>query len=334
MDETANPDSVIGEWQSRLRHLIGIYQDYRGRTRRFWRYLFIAFFLLNCISYQFAIMTAFPDRAFGVDWLRYVLIMFPVALFGALFDCVSFVLTVAIMRHAIRIKAKLVYLGHVVADIIIATLATGWVLIVFSVSTVLVDFIIGPPVAVPAVVSQPVTQTTAPATTAALVAPPVVQPVKPPAEPAPVTPLAEPTLVSPPAEPASVTPPAQPTPVVRPVKPPTEPAPVIPPAEPAPVTPPTEPAPVTQPAPAVTPPSDASIDHVRFMADRADGYRQRVSGALRDPFSGQNFRNIYFGVVMGVSAMLPSLLHLIVGLAALFTVIFRMLSRRKAAGTP
>ena len=285
MDETANPDSVIGEWQSRLRHLIGIYQDYRGRTRRFWRYLFIAFFLLNCISYQFAIMTAFPDRAFGVDWLRYVLIMFPVALFGALFDCVSFVLTVAIMRHAIRIKAKLVYLGHVVADIIIATLATGWVLIVFSVSTVLVDFIIGPPVAVPAVVSQPVTQTTAPATTAALVAPPVVQPVKPPAEPAPVTP-------------------------------------------------PTEPAPVTQPAPAVTPPSDASIDHVRFMADRADGYRQRVSGALRDPFSGQNFRNIYFGVVMGVSAMLPSLLHLIVGLAALFTVIFRMLSRRKAAGTP
>lgn len=271
MDGAAIPNRIIGEWQGRLRRLIGYYENYRGRTRKFWRYLFLAFFVLNCACYQFALMTAFPERAFGVDWLRYVLIMFPVGIFGATFDCVSFVVTLAIMRHAIRVKAWLVYLGHIAADIAIAILATGWVLIVFSISTVLVDFVIGPPTAVPA--SQPAPQTTAPTQ----VAPPVQKPF-------------------------------------------------------APVTAPSE-APTNTPAQAAAATPNDSIDHAHFMAARAKGYRERVTDALSDPFSAQNLRNIYFGIVMGTSAMLPSLVYLYVGLAAFIAVAFRGAPRRDIVDT-
>ena len=262
---------VIAEWQGRLRHLIGRYEAYRGRTRRFWRYLFLLFFVLNCICYQFAIMTAFPERAFGGDWLRYVLIMFPVGLFGATFDCASFVVTLAIMRHAIRVRSRLIYLGHVSVDIAIAILATGWVLIVFSVSTVLVDFVIGPPESVaPATRSQAPSKPPAPA-------PSVEVPVIPPA------PAATPGPAAPPKKPAVV--------------------------------------------PAPTP--EKSIDHAQFMSARAEGYRARVTSALDDPFSPENLRNIYFGVVMGASAMLPSLVHLYLGLAALIAVVTGSASRRR-----
>lgn len=264
MDESAVSDTIIGEWQNRLRRLITRYEAYRGRTRRFWRYLFVLFFLLNCVSYQFALMTAFPERAFGVDWLRYVLIMFPIGLFGAAFDGASFLVTLAIMRHAVRIRARLVYLGHVAADIVIAVLATGWVLIVFSVSTVLVDFVIGPPEAVP--VATPARQAKAPA----------------PAVKSPAASTPKPTVTAPPP-----------------------------------------PKTVTPPKPAIAPvaaPGDGSLDHGRFMTARAQGYRDRVASALDDPFSSQNLKNIYFGAVMGVSAMLPSLVHLYLGIAALIAV--------------
>jgi hypothetical protein len=298
MDGAASSSSVISEWQGRLRRLIGRYEDYRGRTRKFWRFLFLIFFLLNSFCYQFAIISAFPERAFGADWLRYVLIMFPVGIFGATFDCASFVVTLAIMRHAIRVKARLIYLGHITADIAIAILATGWVLIVFSISTVLVDFVIGPPAAV--LVSQPTPQTVV--TTPS--APPVEQPVAPAIEPPapsveqPVAPAIEPPAPS----------------VEQPVAPAIEP-----------------PAPQVR---SVAVPADESIEHAQFMAARAQGYRERVADALNDPFSSQNLRNIYFGVVMGLSAMLPSLLYLYVGFAAFLAVTFGASSRAKATRTP
>ena len=39
-------------------------------------------------------------------------------------------------------------------------------------------------------------------------------------------------------------------------------------------------------------------------------YEGRVWSAWRDPFNADNLRNIYFGMVMGASALLPTLFHL------------------------
>ena len=45
------------------------------------------------------------------------------------------------------------------------------------------------------------------------------------------------------------------------------------------------------------------------MASRSDLYQGRLQNAFSDPFSPNNLRNIYFGVIMGASALLPTLLH-------------------------
>jgi len=251
-------DAVIIAWRDRHAGLIRAYEDFRGRTNAFWRKLFLIFFFLNIVSYQTAIMTAFPERAFGDEWLRYALIQIPVGLLGAIFDCASFVVTVAIIRHAIKTRSKLVYIGHVAMDILIAVLATGWVLIVFSISTALVDFVVdAPPVA-----------TAAPPSVARVVDPDA----------------ASRKLIAPP---------------------------------------------VTAAGPVAASSTPGTIGRARFIADRSKGYGRRFSTAITDPFSADNLKNIYFGVVMGGSAMLPSLVHLYAGLASLLVVALGARTRRK-----
>ena len=39
-------------------------------------------------------------------------------------------------------------------------------------------------------------------------------------------------------------------------------------------------------------------------------YQGRLWSVFNDPFSADNLRNIYFGVIMGASALLPTLFHL------------------------
>ncbi|MFT5539720.1 MAG: hypothetical protein ACI82H_001244 [Alphaproteobacteria bacterium] len=46
------------------------------------------------------------------------------------------------------------------------------------------------------------------------------------------------------------------------------------------------------------------------LADRQVLYKGRFWAAYLNPFHPDNLRNIYFGIVMGASAMLPTLIHL------------------------
>ena len=39
-------------------------------------------------------------------------------------------------------------------------------------------------------------------------------------------------------------------------------------------------------------------------------YETRFWSALTNPFAGENARNIYFGIIMGASALLPTLFHI------------------------
>lgn len=46
------------------------------------------------------------------------------------------------------------------------------------------------------------------------------------------------------------------------------------------------------------------------LSERTNLYRWRLADALKNPFDPDNLRNIYFGVVMGASALAPTLFHL------------------------
>jgi len=63
---------------------------------------------------------------------HYLKLQFPVGLFGALFDSLSFFVTIWIIRRALASTKTSEYIFHLSLDLVIAFLATLWVLFVFT----------------------------------------------------------------------------------------------------------------------------------------------------------------------------------------------------------
>ena len=85
--------------------------------------------------------TAFPELTHGSAGTHYFKVQFPVSFLGALFDRLSFFITIIIIRHAIRSQNSFVYVAHLSIDLAIAILTTFWVLFVFSFSGWLINII-------------------------------------------------------------------------------------------------------------------------------------------------------------------------------------------------
>jgi hypothetical protein len=201
---------IISLWKRSLQDLLSFYDRKRGPLKTFFPKLFGFFVVLNILCYWLGMMTAHPDLAFGSKWEEYFLMQYPVGILGALFDSLSFFVTIHIARRALNATSALSYIAHLSVDLLIALIATGWVLLVFTTSSWLVSLVVQSPEA---------------------------------------------------------------------------------------------------------------------FTSRAGVYEQRVSSAIASPTQSQNLRNIYFGVVMGISAMLPSLTHLLMSLNAALKYSYRRLRR-------
>ena len=142
--EEGQPARVFRLWRQALQRLLQAYED-RGGSALYPR-LYLFFAALNVICYWLAMFTAFPDYLQGREGLHYFKIQFPVGFLGALFDSLSFFVTVFIIRRALRSRSSLVYVSHLSVDLIIAVLATFWVLFVFIISGWLIHLLTpGPP---------------------------------------------------------------------------------------------------------------------------------------------------------------------------------------------
>lgn len=190
---------VMAIWKRSLAKLLNYYDTHRGSLLTFFPKLFLFFTLLNMSCYWLALLTAFPEEAFGEEKLHYFLLQFPVGILGALFDSLSFFITIWIAKRALKTTSLGSYIAHLSVDIIIAIIATWWVLFVFSFSGWLISVI-------------------------------------------------------------------QHTP--------------------------------------------------ESLATRADVYESRVIAAVKDPTNEHNLKSIYFGIVVGISAMLPTFTHLFLSLRA------------------
>lgn len=133
--------SVVSIWKQSLAQLLAFYDSKRGSLRTFFPKLFLFFICLNVACYWWAILTAYPHQALGPEKSHYFLIQFPVGCLGALFDSLSFFVTIYIARRALRATSTRSYIAHLSIDFIIAILATWWVLLVFSFSGWLISLI-------------------------------------------------------------------------------------------------------------------------------------------------------------------------------------------------
>ena len=125
---------TINLWRNDLGKLLRYYERTKIQLNTPFLYLFLFFIFLNIGSYWFAMLTAFPNLVFGKTFAYYFKVQFPVGFLGALFDSLSFFITINIIRRALRNKGNVAYTAHLSIDILIAILATFWVLFVFSFS--------------------------------------------------------------------------------------------------------------------------------------------------------------------------------------------------------
>jgi hypothetical protein len=184
--------TIFSYWRESLLHLYTWFESLRSRTEYFYLKTFLVFIALNLACFWWAFLTAYPDLLLTPKAKEYVLIGFPVAIFGAVFDSLSLLVTLLIIRRAIASSSNLSFFGYLSIDLFIAVLATFWVLFVFIVSGWLVDLVLA---------------------------------------------------------------------------------------------------------------------QSETLVDRGHLYKGRLRGVILNPFSLESIRNIYFGIIMGASALLPTLLH-------------------------
>ena len=134
-------NQIISYWRKDLQRALLFYESKRFHGDSFFLYLFIFFVLLNIIFYWFAMVTAFPSLVFGKTFGYYFKVQFPVGILGALFDSLSFFVTIFIVRRALLTVSTKIYIAHLSIDLVIAVLATLWVILVFIISGWTVSFI-------------------------------------------------------------------------------------------------------------------------------------------------------------------------------------------------
>ena len=123
---------VIKIWRDALHQVLHLYERKRGSFEIFFPILFGFFIFLNIGCYWWAIYTAFPHYMMTHEASHYVKLQIPVGILGALFDSLSFFVTIWIIRRALASTKTSEYVFHLSLDLVIAVLATFWVLFVFT----------------------------------------------------------------------------------------------------------------------------------------------------------------------------------------------------------
>jgi hypothetical protein len=123
---------ILAIWRDSLHTILDIYERRRGPLRIFFPLLFLFFVVLNVGCYWWGIFTAFPQYMLTHEANHYLKLQFPVGILGALFDSLSFFITIWIIRRALAAKKTSEYVMHLSLDLVIAVIATFWVLFVFT----------------------------------------------------------------------------------------------------------------------------------------------------------------------------------------------------------
>ncbi len=140
-----NPSNVFIHWRNSLMRFHDWFDGLRSNTRNFRLKIFGFFVVINLGSFWWALLTTYPDLLTGPKAEEYVLIGFPVSFLGALFDSLSLLVTIYIVKRALSSTGNLSFLGYLSVDLVIAVLATFWVLFAFMVSGWVVSLILAIP---------------------------------------------------------------------------------------------------------------------------------------------------------------------------------------------
>ena len=132
-------------WRKSLQTFLDWFQEKQACTRLFRMKIFLFFILINFACFWWALATAYPQHIVSHKADEYFFMSFPVAFLGALFDILSLAVTLYIIRQALASASNARYMALLSVDLLIAVLATFWVLMAFVVSGWLVSFVLERP---------------------------------------------------------------------------------------------------------------------------------------------------------------------------------------------
>ncbi len=133
---------MIKIWKKYLLYYLKLFIKISKNTNYFKFKVFFVFISINIFFYWIAMIVAFPELIFGVTSLEYFILQFPVGILGGLFDSLSLIITIYMVRRAITSFSSFIYLAHLSVDLVIACIATMWVLFIFIFSGWLTSFLI------------------------------------------------------------------------------------------------------------------------------------------------------------------------------------------------
>jgi len=132
-------------WRNSLQHFLEWLAEKRATTRYFYPKLFLFFIAVNFACYWWALLTTYPQNLTSYKGEEYVLMGFPVSVMGALFDSLSLFVTLIIVRRALLSTNNMHYVAYLSVDLLIAALATLWVLFAFVASGWIVSLVLERP---------------------------------------------------------------------------------------------------------------------------------------------------------------------------------------------
>ena len=133
---------MIKIWKKYLINALKLFLKISKNTNYFKLKIIIFFISINVLFYWIAMFVAFPELIFGSSALEYFLLQFPVGILGGFFDSLSLIITIYMIKRAITSYSSIMYLAHLSVDLLIACIATMWVLFVFIFSGWLTSFLI------------------------------------------------------------------------------------------------------------------------------------------------------------------------------------------------
>jgi len=136
---------MLEQWRSSLRSFLIRYEEVKEKTTFFGLKLFVFFACLNFGCYWWALLTTYPHHLQTHKATEYQLMGFPVAIMGASFDFVSLFFTLWLIRRALKTQHSVLYFAYLSVDLVIALVATFWVLFAFVASGWVVNLILDNP---------------------------------------------------------------------------------------------------------------------------------------------------------------------------------------------
>jgi hypothetical protein len=137
--------TVFSEWRTSLQSLLDRFGALRDRTPLFYPKAFAVFAAISFCCYWVALLGIYPELLSSDESLEHTIMSVPVSLIGAIFDTASLLITLFVIRRALRTDSDFAFTAYLSLGLILPVCAAVWILFAFVLGGWIVNLILSLP---------------------------------------------------------------------------------------------------------------------------------------------------------------------------------------------